>query len=57
MWIKATMADGDIHVTPVNDLIDHELSEDCICGPEPELLENGKWMYAHESLDRREDSE
>lgn len=57
MWLKTTMADGDIHVTPVNDLIDHELSEDCICGPEPELLENGKWMYAHESLDRREDSE
>jgi hypothetical protein len=53
-------ADGDIeetHVVPVDDLVEHDEDEDCICGPAPELCEHGVWMYVHESLDRREDDE
>lgn len=40
------------------DLLDHELSEDCICGPTavPIKREDGSvgWVYEHHSLDGRE---
>lgn len=49
----------NIHVTPVNDLIDHlEYEDDCVCGPtvEPVERDDGSfgWLITHHSLDGRE---
>lgn len=48
----------DIHVTPDDDLIEHDINDDndCICGPAWELT-NGTVMYTHHSLDNREVNE
>jgi hypothetical protein len=45
----------DIHILPIRDLIEHEESWKCVCGPEAEYFEEtGRWMYSHHSLDGRE---
>ena len=49
------------HVHPVRDLIRHELSGDCACGPAVEAVfrpdgSNG-WLVTHHSLDGREKEE
>lgn len=41
------------HVLPVNDLKEHEESENCNCGPETEYYENGM-VIIHNSYDGRE---
>lgn len=46
-------AENGLHVMPDSDMIEHEKTEDCICGPAQEL-ENNVWIYAHMSLDNRE---
>jgi len=48
-----------VHVTPINDLIDHrEISDECVCGPttEPVPGDDGSmgWLVTHHSLDGRE---
>lgn len=43
-----------IHVEPVNDLIAHEDSDECPCGPSVEFVEFGGVVIAHNSLDGRE---
>lgn len=47
-----------IHVTPVNDLVEHDESGgalcECVCGPEVEFVENGGVVVVHHSLDGRE---
>jgi hypothetical protein len=47
-----------LHVVPVNDLIEHDTSGDCICGPETILVERDDgsfgWLVSHHSLDGRE---
>jgi len=48
------------HVLPVDDLIGHTNSEDCICGPEIEPLAHDgtiDWLVTHYSLDGRENHE
>lgn len=51
---------GDtIHVTPTDDLIDHDTSgEPCVCGPTTEAIERDDgslgWLVTHHSLDGRE---
>lgn len=49
------------HVVPVNDLVDHEDSDECPCGPtsEPVKRADGSvgWVVIHHSLDGREKSE
>lgn len=48
------------HVLPIDDLIGHTDSEDCICGPEIEPLEHDgtvDWLVTHYSLDGRENHE
>ena len=46
------------HVHPVGDLIDHEFTDECPCGPRQELvrLADGSdgWLVVHHSLDGRE---
>lgn len=49
---------GDWHVMPLADLVEHEDSEDCVCGPTPNPVkrEDGSvgWVHVHHSLDGRE---
>lgn len=46
------------HVVPVDDLIEHEHSDECVCGPtvEPVKTPAGavNWLVIHNSLDGRE---
>lgn len=53
-WITA-------HVMPRGDLVEHEASDDCPCGPAsvPVTREDGSvgWNIIHHSLDGREASE
>lgn len=60
------MADDDVHVLPINDLISHETPDgrpdsDCPCGPtiEPVMRDDGScgWLITHHSLDGREQHE
>lgn len=54
----------NVHVIPQDDVIDHEVGDDCICGPDFELLsrvdhrwvpvEPYRWLVMHHSLDGRE---
>jgi hypothetical protein len=50
-----------VHVHPVDDLIEHELTDECPCGPEqrPVEREDGGtgWVVVHHSLDGREKTE
>jgi hypothetical protein len=52
---------GEIHVKPVGDLIEHESTEECVCGPATEAVfrDDGStgWMVVHHSLDGREATE
>lgn len=52
------MKNQNIHVVPVNDLIEHDSDKDsfdsCICGPEVEYVINGNFIIKHHSLDGRE---
>ena len=48
------MADGDIHVYPVNDLREHVLTgTDCPCEPEVEVI-GAVLLIAHNAFDHRE---
>lgn len=55
------MAADDLHVHPVDDLLAHELTEDCPCGPRPEAVKRDDgsmgWLMVHNSLDGREKDE
>lgn len=46
-----------VHVTPNNDLIEHEIDDDCVCGPDIEYVEGGGKLVVHHSLDGREADE
>lgn len=52
---------ADLHVHPVNDLIEHVLDDTCPCGPrdEPVQRDDGSmgWIAVHHSLDGRERGE
>lgn len=49
---------ASVHVTPVDDLIDHPADDDCVCGPTGQRVEgvDGEigWIMVHHSLDGRE---
>jgi hypothetical protein len=50
-----------LHVHPSADLVEHDLTEDCACGPraQPVPCEDGSmvWLIVHASLDGREGRE
>jgi hypothetical protein len=52
---------SDLHVMPTDDIVDHEASDDCVCGPEFELREGpagqDMWIAVHWSADARERQE
>jgi hypothetical protein len=42
---------------PTNDLIEHERSDECVCGPRLRLVETDDgdaWVVVHQALDGRE---
>lgn len=47
-----------IHHVPIEDLIEHELDEMCVCGPTPDrglrIMGRLDWVFTHHSLDGRE---
>lgn len=58
---SATDSSGDeIHVSPVGDLVEHEMTPLCLCGPTGDIIgpedTGGRpaMMYTHHSLDGRE---
>ncbi len=50
-----------VHVEPVGDLIEHEDSDECPCGPSVEHVARADgssgWLVVHHSLDGREGRE
>jgi len=50
-----------LHVHPVADLIEHEITDSCPCGPQarPVKRDDGSvgWLLVHSSLDGREAGE
>lgn len=60
-WWVGTMPNGEIHVIPLNDLVDHtENYTHCVCGPteepvlRPETDTVAGFSHVHHSLDGRE---
>ena len=55
-----TAAD-ELHIVPLNDLVEHDTEADCVCVPEqrPVTREDGSvgWLVVHHSLDGREATE
>ena len=48
------MSERDIHVSPINDLVDHVDDEDCWCEPKIETFTDGRRVIVHNSADSRE---
>jgi hypothetical protein len=48
----------DVHAYPLDDIVEHELTPECSCGPTVEaVFDEGVllgWLYTHHSLDGRE---
>ena len=47
---------ANLHVTPVDDLIAHEETDECVCGPDVQFMPGGT-LTVHHALDGREFSE
>ena len=60
-WTSHRVHTGIVHTVPDRDLVEHERSEDCPCGPHTERLvgDDGSdsWHHQHHSLDGREHHE
>jgi hypothetical protein len=64
LWEAIPTPEGS-QVVPVDDVIEHELGPDCVCGPEIEHIRPedatcsrpGGYMTTHHSLDGREANE
>lgn len=61
-WLCLELNDPEcVHALPLDDLIQHEATEDCVCAPETEAVfrEDGSnsWLLVHHSLDGREANE
>lgn len=55
------MATERLHVVPTSDLVEHDVDEDCVCGPTPDPVfrddgTNG-WIFVHHALDGRDTGE
>lgn len=52
---------ADYHVWPEHDLLDHEMSPTCPCGPAQQRIDGADgtphWMWTHHALDGREAAE
>lgn len=47
-----------LHIVPAGDLVEHEATSECICGPTTDIIigENGEtqWHVTHHALDGRD---
>lgn len=59
-WIVYTVND-DAHFVPASDVVEHTLTDECICGPRSEAIRRADgsfgWIAVHNSIDGREFSE
>lgn len=46
-----------VHVLPNQDAIEHQVSDECICGPDVEFVGGDTVLHLHHSLDGREHGE
>ena len=57
-WLCAGDPQDEQHVVPINDLIAHRLTDNCVCGPTTEAVKRDDgsvgWVITHHSLDGRE---
>ena len=60
-WAVILAGPDSAHVVPIADLVEHEVNDDCVCGPSPLPTERGDgslaWVIKHHSLDGREHQE
>jgi len=58
MTADGFVPDGNVHTYPCNDVIEHDINPDCICGPDVTRVtrDDGSdgWFYVHHALDGRE---
>jgi len=58
LWALVNEESGRPHIFPISDLVEHTVTEDCVCGPSDELLvgqEGGdRWVLVHHRLDGKE---
>lgn len=52
MWVLEYSDNNDSHVIPVERSI-HTMSDDCVCGPAHEEMEDGTFLYTHAALDQQ----
>ncbi|MET7992841.1 hypothetical protein ABZU76_18310 [Amycolatopsis sp. NPDC005232] len=57
-WANVWIDGGDLHLVPIEDVVWHDFSNDCLCGPKIELHHsqaNGSdvWYVIHHALDER----
>jgi len=61
VWHVTRVEPGVVHLHPIEDLVEHELDDECACAPRSELVPRPAgpdgWLYVHNSLDGRERSE
>jgi hypothetical protein len=55
-WLCLWCRWGAFHIVPVLDIVRHNVvkGDECVCGPEMSVMEDGTWMVSHASLDGRE---
>lgn len=60
-WLAKQTGGNEVHVLPLGDLIRHDHTDLCPCGPtpSPSPMADGSdgWIYTHHSLDGREADE
>lgn len=60
-WLSAYEPGTDVHVLPVADVVEHPMSDDCVCDPTTEAVQRADgsygWIVVHHSLDGREATE
>jgi hypothetical protein len=58
MWQVLAASPGVVHVRPCEDIVEHPLSEACVCGPGVEFVPSANgpdgWLVVHHALDGRE---
>ena len=50
------MAENDVHVVPLNDILEHSNDSDCWCDPEVNIV-GADLVIVHNSFDGREERE
>ena len=55
LWALVNEDSGRPHIFPIGDLVEHTVTEDCVCGPSDERLvskgDGDQWVLVHHRLD------